>query len=203
MNLAVLRNGVLNGNQGDVDLLVEIVFEHANHCRIGVRNSAGTVSADVEALERKQIQNRRTDAPRALVVLGEGRAWANESLAPKKGAGPILVPSQHILKSAVRERQKSWRVPPQSAESSGTEIMAGGGSCLEQQTQKLEPDQLSDPGCKERQAPSCTQALASKWLKLGCRLTSRGSRRYSILESRHIRASTATMLKPSLDPSAT
>ena len=37
VNLAVLRNGVLNGDQGDVDLLMEVVFEHANHCRIGVR----------------------------------------------------------------------------------------------------------------------------------------------------------------------
>ena len=77
---------------------MEVVFERADHCRVGVRDSAGTVSADVEALPRKQLQYGRRDTPRALVVLGEGRTWANESLAPKEGAGPILIPSQHVLK---------------------------------------------------------------------------------------------------------
>ena len=66
MNLSVLRDGVLNGDQGDVHLLVEIFFEHANHCRIGVRNPAGTVSADVEALPRSSSRMEGVMLPERL-----------------------------------------------------------------------------------------------------------------------------------------
>ena len=107
--------------------LWRLSFEHANHCRVGVGNSSGTVSADVEALPRKQLQDGGRDAAGALVVLSKGRSWTNQGLAPKEGAGAVLISSQHVL-DAVRECQKFQvlKSVPQSAESSGTGIMAAG-----------------------------------------------------------------------------
>ena len=88
VDLAVLRDGVLNGDQGNVHLLMEVVFEH------------------VEALLRKQLQDGGRDAAGALVVLSKGRSWTNHGLAPKEGAGAVLISSQHVLEGAVRECQK-------------------------------------------------------------------------------------------------